>query len=149
MVIQYPFFICRTSQNKTQSIHLFNVLVAVDRVQIPVPTGTSERDLYHLRNLCHQLRNKPSWRKSWFLLLLHLWSRTFPSFPNCWTKSIPNIFHMSTVIKQELKQCRWVQKFNKTQTLIIKSTELWFKWNKTKIKPKLKQKPSIILSCFK
>lgn len=45
MVIQYPFFICRTSQNKTQSIHLFNVLVAVDRVQIPVPTGTSERDL--------------------------------------------------------------------------------------------------------
>lgn len=45
MVIQYPFFISRTSQNKTQSIHLFNVLVAVDRVQIPVPTGTSERDL--------------------------------------------------------------------------------------------------------
>lgn len=45
MVIQYPFFICRTSQNKTQSIHLFNVLVAVDSVQIPVPTGTSERDL--------------------------------------------------------------------------------------------------------
>lgn len=45
MVIQYPFFICRTSQNQTQSIHLFNVLVAVDRVQILVPPGISERYL--------------------------------------------------------------------------------------------------------
>ncbi|XP_061188750.1 uncharacterized protein LOC133196920 [Saccostrea echinata] len=33
----------RTSQNQTQSIHLFNVLIAVDRVQIPVVTP--ERDL--------------------------------------------------------------------------------------------------------
>lgn len=48
MVIQYPFFICRTSQNQTQSIHLFNVLIAVDRVQIPVPTGISERDLEYV-----------------------------------------------------------------------------------------------------
>lgn len=155
MVIQYPFFICRTSQNQTQSIHLFNVLIAVDRVQIPVPTGISERDLelnmwtYYLRNLCHQLRNKQSWRRSWFLLLLHLWSRTFPSFPNFWTKFIPNIFHISTAIKQELKQCRWVHNFNKMQTLITKSKELWFKWDKTKIKPKLKQKLSMILSCSK
>lgn len=48
MVIQYPFFICRTSHNRTQSIHLFNVLVAVDRVQIPIPPGISERDLEYV-----------------------------------------------------------------------------------------------------
>lgn len=48
MVIQYPFFICRPSQNQTQSIHLFNVLVAVDRVQIPIPPGISERDLEYV-----------------------------------------------------------------------------------------------------
>lgn len=48
MVIQDLFFICRTSQNQTQSIHLFNVLIAVDRVQIPVPTGISERDLEYV-----------------------------------------------------------------------------------------------------
>lgn len=148
MVIQYPFFICRTSQNKTQSIHLFNV-------------NSSTCTYWNFRKrpwICGHIIWEMcaiSWGTSQvegrvgFLLLLHLWSRTFPSFPNCWTKSIPNIFHMSTAIKQELKQCRWVHKFNKTLTLIIKSTELWFKWNKTKIKPKLKQKPSIILSCFK
>lgn len=129
MVIQYPFFICRTSQNKTQSIHLFNVLVAVNRVQIPVPTGTSERDLDYVdisfEKFVPSVEEQAKLKEE--LVFITATSVIKNSFPNCWTKSIPNIFHMSTVIKQELKQCRWVQKFNKTQTLIIKSTELWFK----------------------
>lgn len=152
MVIQYPFFICRTPQNQTQYICSMYWLLLIESKYwylLEFQKDTLNMGTYYLRNLCHQLKNKPSWRRSWFLLLLHLWSRTFSSFLNLWTKFIPNIFHISTAIKQELTQCRWVHNFNKMQTLIIKSKELWFKWNRTKIKPKLKQKLSMILSCSK
>lgn len=111
MVIQYPFFICRTPQNQTQYICSMYWLLLIESKYwylLEFQKDTLNMGTYYLRNLCHQLKNKPSWRRSWFLLLLHLWSRTFSSFLNLWTKFIPNIFHISTAIKQELTQCRWV-----------------------------------------
>lgn len=43
-ILNIPLQFCRSSQNKTQSIHLFNVLVVADRVQIPAVISEPEKE---------------------------------------------------------------------------------------------------------